>query len=116
MATNGVNIAESRSNARIALQCSVILANGVQTSEGQVLNVSENGCLVEASVRIKPGDHLQIRLFLPDSDQSMCVSLAVVHWVLGFRFGVEFRKVDEKHRSHLNQLIGMGNDPWKLAI
>ncbi|HEY6260872.1 MAG TPA: PilZ domain-containing protein [Nitrospiraceae bacterium] len=116
MVTNGVTLKEARSSERVALQCSIIIANGVQTADGQVLNVSKYGCLVEAAIRIKPGDHLQLRLFLPDSDQSMCVSLAVVHWVIGFRFGVKFLKVDEKYRSRLDQFIGMGSDPWNLAL
>lgn len=111
-----LHVQETRSSERLVLQCSIIVANGVQTGDGQVLNVSKSGCLVEAAIRIKPGDHLQLRLFLPDSDQSMCVSLAVVHWVVGFRFGVEFLKMDEKYRSCLDQFIGMGNDPWKLAL
>src|ERR1043166_3796346 len=73
MVTNGVTLKEARSSERVALQCSIIIANGVQTADGQVLNVSKYGCLVEAAIRIKPGDHLQLRLFLPDGDQSMCV-------------------------------------------
>jgi hypothetical protein len=116
MVTYGVNVKETRSSARIALQCSIVVANGVQTGEGRVLNLSKNGCLVEAPIHIKPGDHLQLRIFLPDSDQSMCVSLAVVHWAQASRFGVEFLKVGEKYRSRFNQFIGMGNDPWKLAL
>jgi hypothetical protein len=116
MATYGVNVIETRGSARVALQCFIIVANGVQTGEGRVLNLSTNGCLVEAPIRIKPGDQLQLRLFLPDSDQSLCVSLAVVHWAQASRFGIEFLKVDEKYRSRLNKLIAKGNDPWKLAL
>lgn len=59
MATYGVNVKEGRSSARIALQCSIIVANGVQTGEGQVLNLSKDGCLVESPLRIVVGDHLQ---------------------------------------------------------
>ncbi len=111
-----VSAIEARSNKRIALQCSVIVANGAQTGEGQVLNVSESGCLMEAPILIKAGDHLQLRLFLSDGNLSVCVSLAVVQWALGFRFGVEFLKVDEKHRARLSQFRAIGEDPWKLAF
>jgi hypothetical protein len=113
----GVNVKDSRSSPRIALQCSLLLANGRQTGEGQVLNLSRNGCLVEAPIGIKPGDHLQLRLFLPDRDQSLCVSLAVVHWAEASRFGIEFLKVDEKYRPGLNQfMLAMGEDPWRLGV
>ena len=115
MATQ-VSAIECRSSERIALQCSIVLATGVQTGEGRVLNVSKSGCLVEAPMLIKAGDCLQMRLFLPNTDLSMRVSVAVVQWALGFRFGVEFIDVDEKHRTRLSHFIGTGKDPWKLAL
>ena len=59
-------------------------------------------------MRIKLGDHLQLHLFLPDSDQSMCVSVGSCTLGRRFRFGVEFLKMDEKYRSCLDQFIGMG--------
>ena len=116
MAADGVIVKENRSSTRLALQCSIIVANGVETGEGQVLNLSKHGCLVESPLHIKAGDHIQLRLFLPESDQSVCASLAVVRWVQATLFGVEFLMIDEKHRSRLNQFIAMGNDPWKLAV
>jgi PilZ domain len=116
MATYQGNVIETRSSERIPLQCSIIVANGVQTGEGRVLNVSGRGCLVEAPLLIKAGDHLQLRLFLPDTDLSLCVSLAVVHWAHAFRFGVEFIKMGEKHRAHLDHFIAVGKDPWKSAL
>ncbi|HSS31601.1 MAG TPA: PilZ domain-containing protein [Nitrospiraceae bacterium] len=115
MATQ-VNPVECRSSERIALQCSIIVATGVQTGEGRVLNVSKSGCLVEAPILIKAGDYLQMRLFLPNTDLSMCVSVAIVQWALGFQFGVEFIEVDEKHRTRLNHFIATGKDPWTLAL
>ena len=116
MAADGVIVKDSRSSARLAFQCSIIVSNGPQTGEGQVLNLSKHGCLVKSPLHIKAGDHLQLRLFLPESDQSVCASLAVVRWVQATLFGVEFLMIDEKYRSRLNEFIAMGTDPWKLAL
>jgi hypothetical protein len=116
MAADGVIVKEARSSERLALQCSIIVSNGVQTGEGQVLNLSKHGCLVESPLQINAGDHLQLRLFLPDSDQSVCASLVVVRWVQATLFGVEFLTIEKKYHSRLNQLIAMGTDPWKLAL
>ena len=115
MATR-VSAIECRSSERLALQCSIIVATGIQTGEGRVFNVSKGGCSVEAPILIKAGDYLQMRLFVPHTDMSMCVSVAVVQWVLGFRFGVEFIEVDEKHRARLNHFLATGKDPWTLAL
>ncbi len=116
MLTHGVTVNETRSSERLPLQCSIIVATGIQTGEGRVLNLSKYGCLVESPLPIKAGDHLQLRLFLPESDQSVCAKLAVVRWVQATLFGVEFLTIDEKYRSRLNQFVAMGNDPWKLAL
>ena len=115
MATQ-VGVIECRSSERIALQCSIIVATGVQAGEGRVLNLSKSGCLMEAPLLIKAGDCLQMRLFVPNTDMSMCVSVAIVQWALGFRFGVEFIEMDEKHRTRLSQFLATGKDPWKLAL
>ena len=49
---------------------------------------------------------------LPDSHPSICVSVAVVRWAQGRRFGVEFMRVDDKYRAHLNRFITLQPDPW----
>ena len=117
MGTHDTKVKEARSSRRLPLQCSLILANGIQTGEGHILNLSKKGCLVESSLQIKAGDQLQLRFFLPESEQSVCVSLAVVHWVQESRVGVEFLKVDEKYRSRLHQfIVATGTDSWNLAV
>jgi hypothetical protein len=116
MVTYGENVKEARSSERLTLQCSLIIANGIETGEGQILNLSKNGCLLESPISINAGDHLQLRIFLQDTDLSMCVSVAVVQWVQTPRFGVEFVKVDETHRARLDHFIALWKDPWKLAL
>ena len=89
------------------------IANGIQISDGRVFDVSVRGCLVESSVRVKAGDCLQLRLGLPEaaSVPFICVSVAIVRWAQGRRFGVEFIKVDEKYRASLNRFITHLSDP-----
>lgn len=103
---------ESRSRERIPLQCSIVLASGIQVGEGQVLNMSDRGCLVESSVSLKAGDYLQLRFSPPGSEPSMRVSRAAVCWAQGFRFGVEFMEMEEKDRARLNHFVSLQADPW----
>lgn len=105
-------IGETRSSERIALQCSIVLASGIQVGEGQVLNMSERGCLVESSVLVKAGDYLQLRFSLPESEPSMHVSRATVCWAQGLRFGVEFIEMEEKDRARFNHFVSLQADPW----
>ncbi len=86
----------ARLGKRLPVQCSLVIANGVQVGEGWVFDVSMRGCLVESSVCVKAGDRLQLRFCLPDSHPSICVSVAVVRWVQARRFGVEFMRVEDQ--------------------
>ncbi|MEO8341947.1 MAG: PilZ domain-containing protein [Nitrospirota bacterium] len=116
MVSSQAGVVKSRSSKRRAHPCAAVIANGAQTGEGQVLDVSGNGCLVESLVRVNVGDSLQLHLFLPEMDLSLRVSEGVVRWVRGFQFGVEFMTVNETHRARLHHCIRAWNeDPWKLA-
>jgi hypothetical protein len=108
-------IGEARSSERIGLQCSVVLASGIHVDEGQVLNMSGHGCLVESSVPVKAGDNLQLRFSLHESEPSMRVSRATVCWAQGLRFGVEFIGMEEKDRARLNHFVTLQMDPWATA-
>ena len=109
------NKKSARFGERLPIQCSLVIANGVQVGEGWVIDLSMRGCLVEGSVRVKAGDRLQLRLCLPGSHPSICVSVAVVRWVQARRFGVEFTRVDDEYRAHLNRFITLQYDPWARA-
>jgi PilZ domain-containing protein len=103
---------ESRSSERIPLQCSIVLASGIQVGEGQVLNMSDRGCLVESSVSLRAGDYLQLRFSIPGSEPSMRVSRAAVCWAQGLQFGVEFMEMEEKDRARLNHFLSLQTDLW----
>ena len=113
MVSHQKKIGESRSSVRFAFQCSIVLVSGRQVGEGQVLNMSGNGCLVESSVPVKVGDNLQLRLSFHKPEPSMRVSRAAVCWVRGLRFGIEFIEIEEKDRARLNCFVPLlGGDPW----
>ena len=107
MASRKKKIGDSRSSERFALQCTIILASGMQVGEGQTLNMSEGGCLAQSSLPVKVGDILQLRLCLHESEPSMRVSRAAVCWVQGLRFGVKFIGIEEKDRARLNRYVAL---------
>lgn len=111
----GEVVKECRSSARVAIRCSIVLARGGRVGEGQVVDMSAHGCLVESMISVKIGDHLQLRLFLPEAEPSMRVPQAVVRWAKGARFGVEFIGMEEKDRSRLSRFVTSQEDPWAEA-
>jgi Na+-transporting NADH:ubiquinone oxidoreductase subunit NqrF len=108
---------KARSGERLIVQCSLAIANGIQVGEGWVFDVSMRGCLVESHIRVSVGDRLQLRLGFPEASPVpfICVSVAIVRWTEGHRFGVEFIKMDEKYLAYLHRFITNHSDPWARA-
>ena len=70
-------------------------------SEGTTANLNTRGCAITASARpsLARGSFLMIELRLASETKPMLVNPAVVRWVQGERFGIEFlsnRPVDEQ--------------------
>ena len=73
--------------------------------EGQVLNLTVPGCLIDSPLSPKKGDALTLRLRLPKPEDTFHVALGIVRWVQGSRFGVEFIQMDQKERVRYNALV-----------
>ncbi len=109
-------ISHARSAERLALSAfASIMAHGRHIGEGRILDVSKHGCLVERPALVKAGDHLELRLFLPETRPFVSVSSAVIRWTHGLRFGVEFMEVGETHQDRLHHFLALRADLWKLA-
>jgi hypothetical protein len=108
-----IKLGDSRCSERFAFQCSIVFASGMRVGEGQTLNMSERGCLVECTLPVKVGDNLQLRLSFHESEPSMRVPRAAVCWVQGHRFGVEFIGIEERDRARINRYVTLlGGDLW----
>lgn len=94
-----------RYRQRVQVKSPAIFSMGFLTGQGQVLDLTIPGCLMESSLPVKIGDRMQLKLFLSGSQVSLCVSEGVVRWVNGIRCGVEFVKMSEKDRQQLNQFV-----------
>lgn len=94
-----------RYSDRVSIESSITFTIGSLAGEGRVLDITVPGCLVESAVSVKVGDRMRLRVFLPDHQSPLFVSLAVVRWAQGLRFGVEFIGMEEKERLRLNQFV-----------
>ena len=96
---------ESRYSARIPVECSVVFAGEAVIGEGRVIDISLPGCLMESPESPKPGDYVQLKLFLPDQQPAIRVPLAVVRWAEGLRVGVEFIRSSEDDQQRLTRFV-----------
>ena len=73
--------------------------------EGTLLDVSTSGCRATSSVKLQPDTLLKLTLFLPDYDWPMRVEQAIVRWVNGEQFGLEFTSIRLSQRERLRAIV-----------
>ncbi len=97
---------QDRRGRRIALSCRLFFF-GEDDFEGEakVLDVSTNGCSVESSIDVTVGMILKLSLFLPDFKWPLRVDQAIVRWIDGKQFGLEFTNIRLAQRERLRNLI-----------
>ena len=94
-----------RYSERIAVQCPVVFTMGSMVGEGEVVDLTNPGCLIQSAAGLKKGESLQLKMFLPGVKSPLMVALGVVRWTNGSRFGVEFIKMNEPDRAQLTEFI-----------
>ncbi len=85
-----------------------MLFSGEQDFEGEakMLDVSTNGCRASSTTKLTVGTPLRLSVFLPDSfEWPLRVEEAVVRWVNGKQFGLEFTDIRPAQRERLRALI-----------
>lgn len=112
---------QARYSQRVKVDCSVRFAGESGVREGRILDLSLPGCLLESPEKISPGEYVQLRLFLPDLQAPLQVSLAAVRWVQGVRVGLEFIRtsLDEQRRLErfVREHLGAGGaSVWREGI
>jgi PilZ domain len=96
---------EPRYKPRIRMRFPVTFTSGPHIAEGQVLDLTLPGCLIESSVPVQDAQSLQLELYLPGSSFPLSVALGVVRWTKGRRFGVEFIKMHESQQRILQRFV-----------
>ena len=98
---------KERRGRRAALTCRLFFF-GDQDFEGEaaVHDVSTTGCQAASTIALTVGMTLRLSLFLPDSYKwPLRVDQAVVRWVNGEQFGLEFTEIRLAQRERLRALM-----------
>lgn len=96
---------KQRYRRRIAMRVPVRFAGQAEVGEGQVLDLTMPGCLIESGKVVGQGDSLQLEIYVPGHRFPLSVSLAAVRWTKGKRFGVEFIKMHESQQRLLERFM-----------
>lgn len=95
-----------RRGRRLTITCRIfVFGDDDFEAEATLLDVSTNGCQATSSVELKVGMILKLSLFLPDYQWPLRVDQALVRWVEGQQFGLEFTSIRLAQRERLRALI-----------
>jgi c-di-GMP-binding flagellar brake protein YcgR len=73
--------------------------------EATVLDISTNGCKATSSTEVQAGLSLKLSLFLQDQQWPLRIDHAVVRWVEGQSFGLEFTGIRPAQRERLRSML-----------
>lgn len=79
--------------------------DGEFEGEATVLDISTNGCKATSLTEVKVGLSLKLSLFLLDQEWPLRVDEAVVRWVDGSTFGLEFIGIRPAQRERLRAIV-----------
>ena len=73
--------------------------------EATVLDISTNGCKAISHTEVKVGLSLKLSVFLQDQQWPLRIDHAVVRWVDGQCFGLEFTGIRPAQRERLRSML-----------
>jgi len=96
---------ESRKTRRARVMGRLSFSAEEIEGEGRILDLSATGCKVESAINVAVGLEPQLSLALTDHPWPVRVDQAVVRWVHGDTFGVQFLAIRPAHRHRIHLLI-----------
>lgn len=98
---------KGRYSQRVSVKGAVTFSSAAGLNgKGQVLDLTVPGCMIESAFPPRKGDSVRLNLFIQEFGAHFCVSMGVVRWVNGSRFGVEFIGMAESDRLRYNACVG----------
>ncbi len=96
---------ERRRHRRVPAQVKSLLRANSHEVEGEILDLSLGGALVESSLEVQPGKQIAVKLIVPGDDTPILIEQARVQWTVDRTFGVRFVDVRQQEMDELEQLI-----------
>jgi hypothetical protein len=95
-----------RRGRRLSLSCRLFFF-GEDDFEGEatILDLSTGGCQATSLTEVQVGTSLRLSLFLGDQQWPVRIDGAMVRWVKGNSFGLEFSGIRSAHRERIRAMI-----------
>jgi hypothetical protein len=95
-----------RRGRRLRLNCRLFFF-GDDDFEGEatVLDLSTGGCQATSLTAVQVGMRLRLSLFLQDQEWPLRIDEALVRWINGTTFGLEFTRIRSAQRERVRDMI-----------
>ncbi len=94
-----------RKSPRFDVNFGSAFAGDTLAGQGTITNLSMGGCSIESKITPPAQSVVGLRIQLPDSQWPLEVEEAVVRWVRGHTFGLEFQTLSDPDTTRLQQLL-----------
>ena len=94
-----------RYSERKPTSAKVTLSAGPRVGEGQVLDLTVPGCLLQTAMPLERGQDVQLLIYLNEL-RPMRINLGMVRWVSGRTAGIEFIRMSADDQARLRTFIG----------
>lgn len=96
---------ERRVQPRFTTQFRSTFSGRNEEGQGRTLDVSSRGCKIESDMKVTKGSTFECRLHIPGLDWPLRIDEAMVRWVEGNTFGIEFTRVRQEELAKLNIVL-----------
>ncbi len=94
-----------RYSERKATSAKVTLSVGTRVGDGQMLDLTVPGCLLQTAMPLERGQDVQLLIYLKEL-RPMRINLGIVRWVSGKAAGIEFIRMSAGDQERLRLLVG----------
>ena len=98
---------ERRGYPRFLVQLPIAFSGDAISGDGMVIDISKGGWQVTVATTqgVPVGTDLALRIALPDHAAPMEVTLAVVRWSKGQKFGLEYLRMEDEEQERLRRFV-----------
>lgn len=96
---------EKRKQPRFTAQFRSTFSGGQQEGQGKTIDLSHGGCRIETDHIVIVGATFEFRIYAPGLTWPLRIDEALVRWVQGKAFGVQFTSIHPDEQSKLKQVI-----------
>ncbi len=94
-----------RKNPRFDVNFGSTFAGDTLAGQGTITNLSVGGCSIESKITLPAQSVVGLQIQLPDSQWPLEINQAVVRWVRGNTFSLEFQALSDPDTTRLQQLL-----------